>query len=137
MDIKVGPTGWERVTPLEDSPELTVEVKRLSLEEKMDFLDTITAGSEEMFRFGGKQGREIFKKYIRNIQGLEYNGKPITNPENLFSDNIPADDGVIHFVTSCVGAFWGLQFTSEDEVRDLEVPSDPQGVEAANTSAKE
>lgn len=124
-----GKAGWERTTPIEEHPELTCEIKRLSLVEKMELTERLTEDSGNIsVRFGGKQGRDIFTEHVRKISGLEYDGKELSHSD-ILSDNMPADDGVMDFLIQCVGRFWDMNFITNEERSDLSTPSDTNGVE--------
>lgn len=127
MQIGSYKVGWEKVTPLEEFPEVTCEIRRLSLAEKMDFLDTISHIEQDKFTFGGKDGREMFRKYVRNIEGIEWAGRKITRPDELLDPDMPPDDGIIRFITSCVAEFWVMQFPQEEEIKKSEPLSENEG----------
>lgn len=131
MKIKVAPAGWEVVTPLEGAA-VTIEVRRLSLEEKMDLVEQVIDEDQPTFKFTGKAGREVFKKFSRNISGLEFNGEAITKPTKFFTQDFPADDGVIHFIGATVAAFWSLNFPSETDSKNSVAPSGLLGGGEAN-----
>ena len=126
MDIKVGPTGWERVTPLEEFPELTVEIRRLSLVGYLDFNEEHTDTDGKLaITFSGKNGREVFKTHCRNIEGLSVGDRPIKQPIDLLSDNTPPDGGAVVFISACVSRFWDMNIASEEDVGKSEAPSEP------------
>jgi hypothetical protein len=138
MDIKVGPTGWERVTPLEEFPELTVEIRRLSLVEYLDFNEEHTDDNGKLaITFSGKNGREVFKQYCQNIEGLSVGDRPIKQPVDLLSDNTPPDGGAVVFIAACVSRFWDMNIASEEEIKNSDLPSVPVMDEAAGQGEPE
>ena len=124
--------GWVEVKPLEEFPELTCEIKRLSFTEMLDFKDEHSDDEGTVkLRFGSKEGRGVFKAFVQNIKNLECAGRKIKQPWDLFSDNMPPDDGAHHFLIMCVKAWWDMNMVSEDESLDLNEPSVSIGSEAA------
>ncbi len=132
MDIKKGATGWERVTPIEEHPELTCEIKILSFVEKLELSDEWSdeEGAIKLV-FGSLRGREVFSEYVQNIIGLKYDGKEVKQPNVILGSDMPPDDGILSFLVRCVAKFWELNFLTEEE-RDLSSkPSASTGSKAA------
>ena len=132
MEIKKGGTGWERVTPLEDHPGLSCEIRKLSFVEKLELSDEWSdeEGAIKLV-FGSQRGREVFSKYVRKIVGLKYDGKEINQPDVILGPDMPPDDGILSFLIMCVAKFWELNFLTEEE-RDLSSkPSASTGSKAA------
>ena len=137
MEIKKGGTGWERVTPLEDHPGLSCEIRRLSFVEKLELSDEWSdeEGAIKLV-FGSRRGREVFSKYVRKIVGLKYDGKEINQPDVILGPDMPPDDGILNFLIRCVEKFWELNFLTEEETLDLNEPSVSTGSRAADKAAK-
>lgn len=132
MDIAKGATGWERVTPLEDHPELSCEIKRLSFIEKMDLSDEWSDEEGNInLKFGSARGREVFGKYVRKIVGLKYDGKEVNQPDVILGPDMPPDEGITHFLIMCVSKFWDINFISEEERKNSDKPSSQAGTRAA------
>lgn len=130
MNIDVGKVGWERVTPLENHPELTCEIKRLSAVEMMDFFESGTT-KDGKFELNTKLRHEIFSKYIRNIEGMTLGDKPVTDPAQLLGPKIPPADGIITFIAGSVAKFTEMAFVSEEERKNSDKPSSTSGSRAA------
>lgn len=128
-----GAAGWERITPLDEYPELSCEIKRFSLVERMEFSDQFT-DDDGMIRlkFGDAEGREVFNKYTRKIVGLEFNGKEINQPDQLLGPDMPFDEGVQNFIIMTVSKIWDMNFANEEEIKNSETPSSLTGNEAAS-----
>ncbi len=132
MDIAKGATGWERVTPLEDHPELSCEIKKLGGIEKYELSEEWT--DEEgniLFQFFSARSREVFAKYVRKIVGLKYDGKEVNQPDVILGPDMPPDDGIVDFITNCAKKFWEMNFMSEEERKNLDKPSLQAGTRAA------
>ena len=136
MDIDVGKVGWERVAPLEDHPDLTCEIKRLSAVEMMDFLESGTT-KDGKFELDSKLRKEIFSKYVRNIEGMTLGGKPVTDPSQLLGPKVPPADGIITFITGSVLKFTEMSFVSEEERKNSDKPSNTSGDRAAKKDTVE
>ena len=137
MDVAKGVTGWERVTPIEDHPGLSCEIRRLSFVEKLELSDEWSdeEGAIKLV-FGSSRGREVFSKYVRKIVGLKYDGKEINQPDVILGPDMPPDDGILSFLIMCVAKFWELNFLTEEETLDLNEPSVSTGSRAADKAAK-
>ena len=132
MEIKKGGTGWERVTPIEDNPELSCEIKRLSLAEKMD-LSERWEDDDGMIRpkVDTNRGREVFATYVRKIVGLEFDGKEVNQPDFILGPDMPPDDGVVLFIMLCAVKFWEMNFLTEEERKNSGKSSVSTGSKAA------
>ena len=137
MEIKKGGTGWERVTPLEDHPGLSCEIRKLSFVEKLELSDEWSdeEGAIKLV-FGSLRGRDVFAKYVRKIVGLKYDGKEVNQPDVILGPDMPPDDGISNFLMMCVGKFWELNFLTKEEILDLNEPSSSTGSRAAGEVAK-
>ncbi len=137
MEIKKGGTGWERVTPLEEHPGLSCEIKRLSFVEKLELSDEWSdeEGAIKLV-FGSQRGRGVFSKYVRKIVGLKYDGKEINQPDVILGPDMPPDDGILNFLIRCVEKFWNMNFLTEEERKNSDKPSASTGSKAAKKVAK-
>ncbi len=130
MNIDVGKVGWERVAPLENHPELTCEVKRLSAFEMIDFYESCSTKDGKL-ELTGKLRREIFAKYIRNIEGMTLGGEPVTDPAQLLGPTVPSSNSIVTFIMGAVGKFIAMAFVSEEERKNSDKPSSTSGSRAA------
>ena len=130
MNIDVGKVGWERVTPLENHPELTCEIKRLCAVEMMDFFESGTSKGGELV-INSKLRNEIFSKYVRNIEGMTLGGEPVTDPTQLLGPKIPPAEGIITFISGTVAKFTQMAFVTEEERKNSDKPSSTSGSRAA------
>ena len=132
MEIKKGGTGWKRVTPVEEHPELSCEIKRLSLAEKMDLSDEWEDEDGKVrLKFGSSRGREVFATYVRKIVGLKFDGKEVNQPDVILGPDMPPDDGIVLFIMCCAAKFWEMNFLSETEIKNSSKPSSQAGSRAA------
>ncbi len=132
MDVGKGVIGWERVTPIEDHPELSCEMYRLSGIEKMELSeDWRNEEGDIIFKFVSARSREVFAKYVRKIVGLKYDGKEVNQPDFILGPDMPPDDGIVLLIAGCAEKFWEMNFLSEDEIKNSSKPSSQTGSKAA------
>ncbi len=131
--------GWHEVKPfdIEEFAEVTCKIKRLSFIEMIDWKNAHTDPDDGKIKitFDSPEGREVFKTYVKNIKNLECAGRTIKQPIDLWSDNMPPDDGAHIFMIACACKWWEMNMVSEEESLDLNEPSVSTGSEAANEEA--
>ena len=135
MEIKKWALGWNEVKPLEEMfIDVTCKIKRLPHMENVEWKAAHTDESDDhiKLKYDSQEGREVFKSYVKNIKNLECAGRIIKQPDDLWSDNMPPDDGAHIFMIACIDKWWKMNFVSEEERKNCSEPSTSTGSKAAN-----
>ena len=132
MDIGEGGVEWERFTPLKEYPDITCEIKRLDLLENIEFKESHETSKGKIgLTFDSPAAREVFKKYVRNIEGLTAGKRKLEQPSDIFSPKTPPHDLIHILLIATAVKWWDINMVSHEEEVGLEVPSVSSGSRAA------
>lgn len=136
MDIKMVPPGWEKITPLEDCPEITCELKRLSFAEQLDnqaaLVEELEANKE--IQFASDYGKGIFTKYSRKYEGLSINGVAIRKPTEILDGSVPGHPVIGKLFMAVMTAFINLNILKDEEIKNSDRSPVTNGVAAKAVS---
>ena len=126
MDIKTSPPGWELFQPFpEKFPEVKCEIKRLTVQEGLEFRRDcrdgamLMPGKEGMvWDWLGESSRRWFFQCVRNIKGVTVNGEAKTRPQELLDNSIGDNNTIASLIFEIMAEFVNRNIVTEDEVKN-------------------
>jgi hypothetical protein len=117
IEVNSGPPEWEVFHPFEDDPDVSCEIKQLSVDEGLKLTGQFIDGKIEGDIYGDLM-KGYFVQYVRNIEGIKINGVMAKRPEDILDPGVKRSAPLHDFYTTVMYRLIKINSITDTETKN-------------------